>query len=155
MLKFKCQNSNDKINSNSKSQISKLKLFHLFIIFAFSFLILISGCASLNEGIKSFLGVSTKELELARKNAITKTVNYDYFSCYTKTYDILKEKGSYIYSQDINKHIIAVYLSEKDTTPVGIFFKEIDSKNTQIEIASPSTYAKELIAARLFSGLEK
>jgi hypothetical protein len=36
---------------------------------------------------------------------------------------------------------------------VGIFFKEIDKENTQIEVFSPSCYARDLISAKLFSAL--
>jgi hypothetical protein len=36
---------------------------------------------------------------------------------------------------------------------VGIFFLAIDANNTQIEVASPATYAKESIANKLFSRL--
>ena len=50
--------------------------------------------------------------------------------------------------------MIAVYFSESDTTPIGIFFKEIGANTTQMEVSSPSSYAKELIAERLFSVLK-
>lgn len=115
----------------------------------------ISGCATVIEGSKEFAGVSTKVLEENRKDAITKTFNCDYFTCYTRTSDILKHIGAYIYAQDIQKHMIAIYVSGQDTTPVGIFFKEIDGSHTQVEVTSPSTYAKELIVGRLFGALEK
>ena len=59
--------------------------------------------------------------------------------------------GSYIYTDDPKKNMLAIYVSEADTTPVGIFLKEMDASNTQIEISSPSTYAKELIAEKLFN----
>lgn len=113
------------------------------------------GCAGLTEGVKGIAGISTKSLEEGRKDAIVKDFNYDYFTCYTKTLDILKELGAYIYTQNIKKRLIAIYVSEQDTTPVGLFFKEIDRANTQIEVSSPSTYAKELISTRVFSALEK
>ncbi len=125
------------------------------IILALSFVILTSGCAAVNEGIKGFLGTSTRALEKARKDAAVKTFHYDYFSCFTKTLEILKHQGAYIYAQDIKKHMIAIYVSEADTTPVGLFFKEIDKDNTQVEVSSLSIYAKEFIAAKVFSALEK
>jgi hypothetical protein len=113
------------------------------------------GCAALSETAKGVAGVSTKVLEEGRKNAITKTFNYDYLTCYTKILDILKQINAYIYAADINKHMIAIYVSEEDTTPVGLFFKEIDFKHTQIEVSSPSTFAKEQISAKVFSELAK
>ncbi len=72
-----------------------------------------------------------------------------------KTLELLARIGAYIYTQDQKKNLIAIYVSEQDTTSVGIFFKQIDTQRTQIEVSSPSTYAKELIAKQLFSGLEK
>jgi len=125
-----------------------------FIICALIFGILTSGCATLKEGAKCVAGVSTKILEDNRKTAVTKTVNHDYFTAYTKSIEILKRAGSYIYVQDIKKHMIAVYFSESDTTPIGVFFKEIGANTTEMQVSSPSSYAKEVIAGRLFSVLK-
>ncbi len=113
------------------------------------------GCATIIEGAKGFMGISTRSLEKARKDAIIKTFNYDYFTCYTKTLDILKSMSAYIYRQSIKKHMIATYVSKEDTTPVGLFFKEIDATNTQVEVSSLSTYAKEFISEKVFSVLDK
>ncbi|MCM8781867.1 MAG: hypothetical protein NC828_02300, partial [Candidatus Omnitrophica bacterium] len=126
----------------------------LFVILCLMFGIL-SGCASINETTKGFLGISTKVLEEGRKEAITKTVNFDYFTGFTKTIDLLSSIGAYIYKKDISGHMIAIYVSEADTTPVGIFFQEIDANKTIVEVSSPSTYAKETIAEKLFTKLEK
>jgi hypothetical protein len=162
MFKSKIQNPKSKINPKSKCQISKSGFVHLsfvlchsFVICALSFAILTNGCALITETAKGIAGVSTKVLEDNRKSAITRSFNYDYFSCYTQTLDILKRTYAYIYVQDIRKHMIAVYVSEYDTTPVGLFFKEIDANHTQIEVSSPSTYAKEFIADNIASVLEK
>ena len=125
----------------------------IFVICALSFAILTSGCASIKEALKGFAGVSTKELEAGRKSAIVKTFDCDYFTAFTKILDALKEMSAYIYTQDIKKHMIAIYVSQKDTTPVGIFFKEISAATTQVEVSSPSTFAKELISGKLFQAL--
>lgn len=139
-----------------KSKIKNKNFEFCIVILIFAFCILnLMGCAALTEGVKGIAGISTKSLEEARKDAIVKDFNYDYFTCYTRTLDVLKKTGAYIYTQDIKKHLIAIYVSEQDTTPVGLFFKEIDRANTQIEVSSPSIYAKELIATRVFSALEK
>ena len=118
-------------------------------------LISLFGCASIMEMAKGVAGVSTKTLEKNRKSAITKSFNYDYFSCYTMVLDIIKCTEAYIYAQDIKKHMIAVYVSDADTTPVGLFFKEIDKNNTRVEVSSPSTYAKEFISGKVFPVLDK
>lgn len=115
----------------------------------------LSGCATITETAKSIAGVSTKVLEDNRKTAIVKTINFDYSTPYTKTLEILTLMGASVYKQDKKSQTIAIYVSEQDTTPVGLFFKEIDQNNTQIEISSPSTSAKETIAAKLFYYLEE
>lgn len=123
-------------------------------ILALSLAVLTSGCATVAENAKCIAGISTKTLEKNRKSAVIKTINHDYFICYTRSLDILKRIGAYVYVQDIKKHMIAVYISEIDTTPVGLFFKEIDKDSTQVEVSSPSTYAKEFIAAKLVKGFQ-
>ncbi|MCK9432814.1 MAG: hypothetical protein PHQ84_02930 [Candidatus Omnitrophica bacterium] len=127
-----------------------------FSIFLMGVLCILSGCATMKEAGKGFLGVSTRILEDGRKDALKKSFALDYHSCYLKVKDILAEKGkeSYIYSEDADKKLIAFYLSCEDTTPVGIFFTEETQGGTLIEISSPSTYAKEEIAKRVFPGLE-
>lgn len=114
---------------------------------------LISGCATIKEGAKCAAGVSTRVLEDNRKDAVKKQFNYDYNGCYAKVKEILTASGAYFYAQD--KNMLAIYVSREDTTPVGVFFMEIDAQNTEVEVSSPSTYAKEYISGKIFSGLEK
>ena len=135
-------------------KINNLKFFITGLIFA-SCIFNFTGCSSLKEYSQGFLGVSIKVLEEGRKNAKLRTFNFDYFTAFTKTLDVLKNIGAYIYAKDIKKHMIAVYVSKEDTTAVGIFFKEIGAANTQVEVSSPSTYAKELMANKLFKALEQ
>ena len=113
------------------------------------------GCTTIEETAKGVAGLSTQALEQGRKDAITKTFDYDYFTCYAKTWDTLKRIKAYPYAHGIKRHMIAIYISEEDTTPVGLFFKEIDAAHTQIEVSSQSLYAKELISKRVFLGLEE
>jgi len=120
-----------------------------------SLLISLSGCARIKETTKCAAGVSTKVLEDTRKDAVRKTFNYDYKSCYDRAKEILIAEEAYIYAQDMEKHMIAIYVSRQDTTPVGVFFKETSPASTEIEVSSPSTYAKEFIAQKLFTALEE
>ena len=138
-----------------KVKSKKLNMFLIILPLTFYLLPFMSGCATITEGTKGFLGISTKELEKQRKNAIAKTFAYDYFTCFTKTSDILKGINAYIYKKDIKDKIIAIYVSSEDTTPVGLFFKEVDASHTQLEISSPSASAKELIAKQAFLALEE
>ena len=138
---------------NLKFKIQNFKSWFVILLFAFC-IFNFMGCASLKEKYKGFLGISTKVLEDARGKAITKVFNYNYNTCYDKVKAGLTEIGSYIYAEDKNKHMIAIFVSETDTTPVGIFLKQIDANNTQVEVSSQSTYAKETVAKNIFSVLE-
>jgi hypothetical protein len=123
------------------------------LVFSGCFLLGILGCASIKEMTNGLLGVSTRPLEEARKNSVSKNFDYDYFTVYTRTLDILKQINAYVYRKDISKYMIAIYVSETDTTPVGIFFKETGKDTTRVEVSSPSSYARDAISAKLFSGL--
>ena len=144
MLNHKSQIRNPKQIPNPNVQI------YLFVICCL-FIGILFVCASVKEKAKGFAGISTKVLEEGRKSAITKKFNYDYNTCYSKVKAALKKMESYIYADDPKKNMLAIYVSEADTTPVGIFLKEINIGNTQIEVSSPSTYAKELISEKLFN----
>lgn len=128
----------------------------VYRLFISAYLLLnLFGCAIVAEGLKDIAGISTTALEDGRKDAIKKTFNCDYKTCDKKAKEILGHIGAYIYTKDVKKKMIAVYVSKEDTTPVGLFFQEIDATHTRIEAASPSTYAKEYIAEKLFPALEK
>lgn len=116
-------------------------------------LFVLSGCANIKEGVKGFAGTSTKILEEKRSEAAVKLFNYDYNTCYSKVEGVLIDMKAYIYAKDTSKKLIAIYLSEEDTTPVGIFFKEIDKTKTQVEVSSCSSYAKFFISKKIFSAL--
>mgnify|MGYP001584180729 CR=1 FL=1 len=125
-----------------------------FMVIILLFCLSVFGCAGLREMCAGFKGVSIKALEEARKDAIARHFNYDYFTAYSKSLDALKQMQAYVYKQDIKQHIIAIYVSQTDTTPVGIFFQEVNKDTTKIEVSSLSSYAKDLIAKGLFNLLE-
>lgn len=138
-----------------------MKYWNRFSLFAICCLLsaVLSGCAIVKEMGKGFIGVSTQVLEEKRKDALKKSFVLNYDGCYVKVKEILKgnvkEKESPIYAEDAKKKMIAVYLAQIDTTPVGIFFTEEPGGNTLIEISSPSIYAKEEIANRIFTGIDE
>ncbi|MCX5706852.1 MAG: hypothetical protein NTW13_04240 [Candidatus Omnitrophica bacterium] len=129
--------------------MGKIKLFSLIFI-----LFILTGCLGVQEVARGVAGVSTKVLEDTRKDAIRKQFNFDLVTTHNKVRRILRDNGAYIYADDLGKDLIAVYVSEADTTPVGIFFKEINPQNTLIEVSSPSTFGKEFIAGLISDGLE-
>jgi hypothetical protein len=119
-------------------------------------LLFCSGCnAGLKEGLRGFAGVSTKVLEDGLPGAATKEFNLSYAVVYSKAMDTLKQIKAYIYAIDNSRNLIAIYVSEEDTTPVGIFFKGIGKDRTQVQVSSPSSYAKGLISDKIFAGLDK
>jgi hypothetical protein len=117
--------------------------------------LLIGGCSGLREAVKGFKGVSTKVLEDNLKDSSKKDFNLDYETAYYKAEGVLGDIHCYVYAKDPQKKLIAVYVSETDTTPVGIFFKAIDKNRTQIQVSSPSSFAKESIAEKFFAALDK
>jgi len=136
-----------------KIKIKNFKFFPGVLFFGLCFFVLF-GCAAVKESAKGFAGISTKALEEHRKDAIGKQFNFDKDTCYKKTLEALGKIGAYVYAKDLNKYMIAIYVSETDTTAVGLFFKEVGVNSTQIEVSSVSTYGKEWIAKKVFSALE-
>jgi predicted small secreted protein len=131
----------------------------LFILVVAGYILstVLSGCTTVKEMGKGFMGVSTQVLYQKRKDALKKSFALDYDGCYVKVKEILsqKNKEAYIYAQDYKERLIAIYLTPADTTPVGIFFSDEPGGHTLIEISSPSTYAKEEIANRIFTGIDE
>lgn len=127
------------------------------IIGSFFLIALLSGCATISEDFKGVIGISTKVLEDERKNAIAKTFDYDYATCFAKVEKAIPAMANVktsVYDKSINKGMIALYYVDINTTPVGIFFKEVDKTHTEVEVSSASPTAKELIAKELFAGLQ-
>jgi hypothetical protein len=125
-------------------------------LLAFYFLLLtfLCGCVSLKEGARGFAGVSTRVLENARSEAAARVFKKEYAVVVDKTREALKGIGAYIYAQDSAKGMIAIYVSELDTTPVGLFFTAVDGTSTRVEVSSPSPYARDFIARQVFAFLD-
>ncbi|MDD4899385.1 MAG: hypothetical protein PHT31_03095 [Candidatus Omnitrophica bacterium] len=124
-----------------------------FIITVILSTVFISGCALLEKGARELLGTSTSSVEASRPEAIKQIFNFDFDTCYEKSLVSLKDINTFLFAKDKKNKMIAVFVSEQDTTPVGVFFKVIDADNTQVEVSSPSTYARDLIGLRLFAKL--
>jgi len=113
-------------------------------------LFLISGCASLSDGVKMLAGCSTAPVEQSRKDALVKVFDCDRDTCYMNVEGILKKISNVsVYSKD--KDLIAVYYINPNTTPVGVFFTAVDSTHTKVEVSSPSRNAREVIAKCVFT----
>ena len=134
-----------KLGIKNTGSIVLLSLSCLMLIF--------SGCARMREGVRAIAGISTREVENSRQNSIKQVFECDYFTCYAKVQDALKHIGAYVFAENKEKDLIAIYVSQQDTTPVGLFFREIDSTHTQIEISSPSSFARDTMAEKIFANL--
>jgi hypothetical protein len=119
-------------------------------------MVFVSGCGvGMKESLRGVAGISTKILDDNISSAEAKEFALGYDAVYSKTREIIAEIKAYIYAVDDSKNLVAIYVSNDDTTPVGIFFKKIDGAKTQVRVSSPSRFAREFIAAKIFSGLGK
>ena len=113
--------------------------------------VFLSGCVGPGEWVRETAGVSILDIEDYREDASSRVFESDYATCYKKTEELLKAMP-YVSVYAKTEDMIALYEKSVDTTPVGIFFTAIDNTHTKIEIASPSTPAREWIAKSVFSG---
>ena len=112
--------------------------------------LLLSGCATTRDLGAGIAGLSTAPIEDSWGTALTRVVEEDYKACYARIEELLKKMPVKVYAK--RKEMIALFETSVNTTPVGIYLTPIDDTHTQIAIASPSTTAKEWIAACVFSG---
>ncbi len=121
-------------------------------LFLFMF---VAGCAGIKETVKNVAGVSTKCLEKGRADSVKKTYDLGYEKCRQEVEAVLAEVKAYIYGRDKNGGMIAFYMTESDTTPVGIFFSTGDGNKTTVEVSSPSRYSKEFISDKIAQRMSK
>lgn len=118
-------------------------------------LVLLGGCLSCREATRGFLGISTRELERLKPFGLSRQYGLGDAASRQAVEKALSGMGAYVYSRDGKKRLIAVYVSEQDTTPVGIFFEPAQDDGTRVTVSSPSTFAKELVSAAVFAGLDR
>ena len=134
-----------------------------------------AGCAIVSEPFKVIWGSSTRALEQARDEALTKTYSCDFDACYDAVLKIAKEARYEIFINERRQEYIVVMgiHGNVNTTEVGIFFskvvlpvpKIVEENETilgtpekfpvKIEVASLSSTAKEKVAKVIFEGLDK
>jgi hypothetical protein len=115
----------------------------------------LSGCSLAKETFREIAGVSTKALEDKRGQATVKEFNCDYQFCYNQAMSALKKINAYVYAKDKAKNMVAIYVNETDTTPVGLFFSSPRPGKTKIEVSSPSFSSQELISGEVFEYIDK
>ena len=117
---------------------------------------LINGCAGITEFGKTFWGSSTRVLQNARKDALSKTYERPYDVCFNAVKDILEENEARIFMEDQEKYTMLIMEIERciSTTEVGIFFVEETPDMTKVEISSISPKAKRISSEFIFSALD-
>jgi hypothetical protein len=117
--------------------------------------VMAAGCAGLKESARGFAGVSTKILEDGRQNAVKRSYPVDYATCLKAVNAALAENKSYVYARTEEPRMIAFYLTQEDTTPVGVFMTDQGGSATEVAVSSPSRYAKEFIADKIAAQFNK
>jgi len=132
-------------------------------VLLFAIMCLSSSCAVLKnvagipvEIVKTVWGSSTRALEQARDNAITKTYDKPYWDCVRSAIAVVGKNNWMIFKKDEIKGYMVVMKVHGcvNTTEIGVFFVELSDNQTRIEISSLSTNAKRIVAKALFHGLD-
>ena len=105
---------------------------------------------------KTVWGSSTRALEKARDNAITRTYDKSYWDCVRSAITVVNKNKWVIFKKDEIKGYMVVMgvRGAVNTTEIGVFFDELSDSQTRIEISSLSTNAKRKVAKGLFHGLD-
>jgi hypothetical protein len=124
---------------------------------------LFSSCDTLNHGAdntvevaKTIWGSSTRALEQARDNAITRNYDKPYWDCVRSAIAVVGKNHWVIFKKaEIKGYMVVMGVKGcVDTTEIGIFFDQLSDNQTRIEVASLSTNAKRKVARGLFHGLD-
>ncbi len=95
------------------------------------FFVFLAGCSTsgIREAFRGFKGTSTGVLKDTRRSAVSREFDCSLEECLPKLAEALEELGNYVYARE--EGLTAVYVSETDTTPVGIFAAGISSGSHQ------------------------
>ena len=130
-----------------------LRLF--FVLFA---PLLLSGCFIIDGGVeltKTIWGSSTRALEEARASAITKTYDKGYWDVVRAATEIAQQQYTIFKKDEVRGYMVVLGIKGSvNTTEVGIFFVELGSAQTRVEVSSLSTNAKRIVSKSLFHDLD-
>lgn len=119
----------------------------------------LGGCVVIDGGVeltKTVWGSSTRALEQARAEAITKTYDKGYWDVLRSAVEFSQKKGYVIFKKnEIKGYMVLMGIKGSvNTTEVGVFFVELGDSRTRVEVSSLSTNAKRIVAKALFHGLD-
>lgn len=120
---------------------------------------LMSGCVVVDGGVevaKTVWGSSTRAIERAREDAITKTYDKPYWDALRAAVDVAKKNDYEIFKRDeVKGYLVFVGVhGSVNTTEVGVFFVELGEDQVRVEVSSLSTNAKRIVSKTLFHGLD-
>ena len=115
----------------------------------------LNGCARIQETTKVIWGSSTRALDEARSEAISKVYHCRYEECFREVMKIAELEKFVIFIKDkIKKHIVFMGIKGSvNTTEVGVFFIELNDEETRVEVSSLSTNAKKKVSEMIFPQL--
>lgn len=111
--------------------------------------VFLCGCASIGERMHGVMGTSIREIEASRVKSVKLVVPGDYDAAYAVVLAELKKEGRCVYRRERNEGLIAFYMSPENTTVAGVFLTELEGGRTGVEIASPSSYARNILKESL------
>ncbi len=132
--------------------------------FAFNFLLFLSliilsssGCAQIAEPFKTIWGSSTRALNNARSEAITKTYKGSFNEAFKTVLEIAAIQKWEVFIKNRSKRVIVVMgiKGNVNTTEIGIFFDELKDGLIKIDVSSLSSTAKMKVAEAIFTELSK
>ena len=117
--------------------------------------ITLGGCAGVQETAKVLWGSSTRALEEARSEAISKVYQCHYEECYKEVLKIAELEKLEVFIKDkVKRHIVLIGIKGSvNTTEVGVFFTELNDREVRVEVSSLSTNAKKKVSEMIFPQL--
>ena len=106
------------------------------------------GCAVVNGGVeisKTLWGSSTRALEKARANALVKTYDKPFWDVVRAAEEYCDAHYVIFKKEEIKGYFVIMGIKGAvNTTEVGVFFVDINDKQTRIELSSLSTNIEEI-----------
>ncbi|MFH1655744.1 MAG: hypothetical protein ABH954_03950 [Candidatus Omnitrophota bacterium] len=135
--------------------MNKLNIFLKNFAIYFVILIVFSGC------IGNIVGTDVRQPKEGQKGRYSQSFNCSFPACYEGVQEILQEMRVLIFYKNQKKRMISamyfssIYKNCNDTTEVGIFFKEIASGKTQIDVICGNYNLAKFASEQIFSQLKE
>ncbi len=128
------------------------------VILVIGLVLILNGCVVVDGSVeigKTFWGSSTRALEKARAQSLTKTYDKGYWDVVRATEEFCQKKYLIFKKDEVRGYMVIMGIhGSVNTTEVGVFFVELNDHQTRIEVSSLSTNAKRIVAKALFHELD-